>query len=59
MNIWFIIGIALIVWVIYDLLAGVTWTHRAVYRNHEPFQYWLVTLFWLFVAIATISASLL
>ncbi|WP_339756630.1 hypothetical protein [uncultured Winogradskyella sp.] len=36
MNIWFYIGIGLILWVLYDLYYGVTWTHRPVYRKYEP-----------------------
>lgn len=58
MNIWFLIGIALIIWVIYDLIAGVTWTYREVYRKYEPVQYWLVTIIWAIIAFATTFYSL-
>lgn len=58
MSIWFIIGIALIIWVVYDLFAGVTWTYRAVYKKYEPTLYWLVTLLWFTIAIATTAAGL-
>lgn len=58
MSIWFFIGIALIIWVVYDLFMGVTWTYRAVYRKNEPWAYWLVTLFWFFIAVASFSAGL-
>lgn len=58
MNIWFYIGIALIIWVIYDLIAGVTWTYRSIYRQYEPIQYWLVTTLWAIIAIVTTMSSL-
>lgn len=58
MSMWFYIGIALIIWVVYDLLAGVTWTYREVHRNEEPVQYWLVTLLWAIIAVVTTVGSL-
>jgi len=58
MSIWFFIGLALIVWVIYDLWVGVTWTYREVYRKYEPIQYWIVSFLWAIIAIVTTVGSL-
>lgn len=51
MNIWFYIGIGLLLWVLYELYYGVTWTWRPIYRTEEPGKYWLVTLIWISVAV--------
>ncbi len=58
MNIWFYIGIGLILWVLYDLYYGVTWTHKPIYRKYEPTTYWVVTLIWIAVAVTTTLAGL-
>lgn len=53
MSVWFYIGIGLILWVIYDMYYGVTWTFRPIYKKYEPNAYWFVTLLWIIVAIYT------
>ncbi|WP_412987390.1 hypothetical protein [Pontimicrobium sp. IMCC45349] len=58
MNIWFYIGIGLLLWVLYDLYYGVTWTHRPIYRQYEPNAYWLVSIVWIIVALTTTLAGL-
>ncbi|WP_299556841.1 hypothetical protein [Seonamhaeicola sp.] len=57
MNAWFYIGIGLIIWVLYDLYKGVTWTFRPIHRQHEPNAYWLVTLIWITIAVTTLLAG--
>ena len=58
MNMWFYIGIGLLIWVLYDLFYGVTWTTRPIYRKHEPKVYWLVTIIWIIVAVTTTLSGL-
>lgn len=58
MNIWLLVGIGLVLWVLYDLYNGVTWIHRPVYRAYEPSTYWIVTLIWVAIAVSTLLAGL-
>lgn len=58
MNMWFYIGIGLLIWVLYDLFYGVTWTIRPIYRKNEPKVYWLVTIIWIIVAVTTTLSGL-
>jgi hypothetical protein len=51
---WFILGIGLILWVIYDLIKGVTWAFGPIYKKYEPLKYWAVTSLWFFVAVMTV-----
>jgi len=46
------IGIALLVWVAFDILAGKTWLHREVSRKHEPGFYWALIVIWLVLALS-------
>lgn len=57
MNIWLYIGIALLLWVAYDLFAGVTWSYREIRRQHEPILYWIFTGLWLLIAIGTLYTA--
>jgi hypothetical protein len=50
MNTWLIIGIALVIWVLYDLISGKTWSYREIWRKYEPWQYWFFTSLWLVLA---------
>lgn len=59
MNFWLIIGLGLGVWVIYDLIAGVTWSYREIWRKYEPGQYWFFTLLWAALAALTIYSGML
>lgn len=47
MSIWFVIGIVLIAWALYDIFKGSVWIHRKVDRKYEPKLYW----FWITVYI--------
>lgn len=58
MNMWFYIGIGLLIWVLFDLFYGVTWTIRPIYRKHEPNVYWFVTIIWIVVAVTTTFSGL-
>ena len=59
MSFWFYLGIILILWVIYDLVNGVTWIYRPIYRKYEPLKYWIVTAIWLIVAVYTTYTGLI
>ncbi len=48
----YVLGIALLAWVAYDLFAGATWLHRPFYRADEPLVYWSVLLLWTLVAVS-------
>jgi hypothetical protein len=58
MNILLIVGIALMVWVIYDLVVGVTWSYREIWRKYEPGQYWFFTIVWAVIAVVTIYGGM-
>jgi len=47
-----ILGIALLVWVLYDLVTGKVWLHRAYTRAEQPAGYWLTMGLWLAVALS-------
>lgn len=46
------LGIALLVWVAWDLFSGSAWLHREYQRSSEPFAYWSLMLVWLSVAVS-------
>lgn len=50
--IWYIIGIALLCWVGYDILAGYTYLHRVILRDEEPVFFWSMMLVWVALAIS-------
>jgi len=47
-----LLGIALLLWVGWDLLNGSVWLHREFQRAEEPVAYWLTLLLWLAVALS-------
>ena len=47
-----ILGVALLAWVLYDLVTGKVWLHRAYRRSEEPAGYWLTMGLWLLVALS-------
>ncbi|PCE63752.1 hypothetical protein B7P33_10785 [Sediminicola luteus] len=57
MDLNFIIGGGLLLWVLYDFFQGTTWTYRKIYRAYEPVLYWIVFLIWLGIALATLWSS--
>ena len=50
-SIWTIVGGALLLWVLYDLIAGHTWLHREFVRSAEPLLYWPTVALWLVIAL--------
>ncbi|TDF42171.1 hypothetical protein EYS14_04895 [Alteromonadaceae bacterium M269] len=46
------LGIALVVWLIYDLISGSSYLWRAYRRSEEPTKYWLTLLLWSLVAVS-------
>ena len=58
MGIWFYIGIALVIWVLYDMYYGVTWITKPIYKENNPKIYWCVTFLWIVVAISTLLYGL-
>ncbi|GGK72405.1 hypothetical protein [Amphritea balenae] len=52
MSLAYILGIALLLWVAYDLFSGSVWLHREFKRAQEPGAYWGTMLLWLLVAIS-------
>lgn len=56
---WFIIGIALLIWVLYDLFSGTVWSYRKIYRREEPVAYWFTLAIWFVLAIGCIIPYLL
>jgi len=53
-GLWHLVGVALLLWVGYDLVMGYTYSYRLVLRSAEPLHYWLTLLVWLAVACATL-----
>lgn len=51
---WHLVGLALVVWVGYDLVMGYTYSYRAVLRSEEPLHYWLTMCLWAVVAAGTL-----
>lgn len=58
MNVWFYIGIALLLWVVYDLVTGKVWSYREIERKNEPAMYWVFILAWFVLAATSISYGL-
>lgn len=44
MGLWEVVGSFILLWVVYDLLAGVVWIHRRVERGQEALLYWISML---------------
>ncbi|MEM7009031.1 MAG: hypothetical protein AAF462_07860 [Thermodesulfobacteriota bacterium] len=58
MNIWLIVGIALLVWDIYEIITGSTWIHRKVARAKEPALFWVLVTIWGILALWAIYVGL-
>lgn len=52
MSFWFIIGIIIIVWVVYDIMSGTVWIHRPVSYATEPFLFWFCITVYLALGIS-------
>lgn len=52
MTIWFFAGIALTLWVLYDLLMGYTYLWEPIVRAENPWGYWGTLALWTGAAIS-------
>ena len=51
LTVWQWIGVALSLWVAWDLVTGHVYSYRSVRRRDEPVYYWAMMLIWSAVAI--------
>ncbi|MBO9448786.1 hypothetical protein J7426_00845 [Tropicibacter sp. R16_0] len=58
MDIWFYVGIGLILWAIKDLFMGYTYLWEPVASDEDPWTYWTVLLVWFALGIGTVVWSL-
>ena len=58
MNIWLLVGIALIAWAVYEIYTGTTWLHRKVARKQEPLFYWILIVIWIILAAWAVYAGI-
>jgi len=56
-NFWFVIGVILVLWAIYDLFSGKVWIHREVMREYEPSLYWISWSIWASIAVIVLITS--
>lgn len=47
-SIW--LGVALVLWLLYDLMNGAVYLHRYIERDSEPMMYWGSIVLWGIVA---------
>ncbi|WP_156121669.1 hypothetical protein [Halocynthiibacter namhaensis] len=50
MTIWFFVGIALVIWVTWDLFAGHTYLWAPISRAENPWGYWATLGIWSLIA---------
>ena len=55
MDIWQWVGLALVVWLSWDLINGYTLAHRVIYREREPLLYWLFVSLWAVIALTLLA----
>ena len=58
MNVWLVVGIALLAWDIYEIYIGSTWIHRKVTRAKEPALYWVLIAIWTVLALWALYVGL-
>jgi hypothetical protein len=58
MGIWFYLGLALLIWVIYDLYKGVTFSYRMIVKEYEPVMYYTMIAVWFLLAISGIVSGI-
>ena len=58
MNVWLVVGIALLAWDIYEIYTGSTWIHRKVTRAKEPALYWVLIAIWTVLALWALYVGL-
>jgi len=58
MNIWLYVGIALLIWDVYEIITGSTWIHRKVTRVKEPALYWILIAIWGILALWAIYVGI-
>ncbi|MBO9446668.1 hypothetical protein [Ruegeria sp. R14_0] len=57
MDIWFFVGLGLLLWALRDLIAGSTYLLERVTRSENPGKYWFGVMLWLVVALAVVFLS--
>ncbi len=57
MDIWFYVGLGLLIWAIRDLAFGSTYLWERVTRAENPGTYWVCVLVWLVAALAILATS--
>ena len=59
MNIWFILGICLLIWTLWDLYTGKSWFITKMYiRKIQPVMYWVSWSVWFIVALFVLAGAL-
>jgi hypothetical protein len=58
MNIWLLVGSALLIWDIYEIITGTTWIHRKVSCADEPQLYWILIAVWTILAFWAIYVGI-
>lgn len=51
-NLWKVVGVALVVWVAWDLYMGYTVAWDWIYRDESPTAYWSVLSLWAVLAVS-------
>lgn len=54
---WYIVGVALLLWVGWDLYAGYTVLHEVFYRDEDPVWYWGLISLWTVLGISCFFSS--
>ncbi len=57
MDIWFFVGLGLLLWAIRDLVFGSTYLWERVTRTDNPGKYWACVLLWIGIALAILLTS--
>ncbi|CUH42025.1 hypothetical protein RUM4293_00910 [Ruegeria atlantica] len=57
MDIWFYVGLGLLIWAIRELVFGSTYLWERFTRAENPGAYWVCVLVWLVVASAILATS--
>ena len=51
LDFWTVLGGALLLWALHDLIVGHTWAHRKVIRSEDPWVYWPILSVWVLIAV--------
>lgn len=58
MDIWFYVGIGLILWAIKDLFMGYTYLWEPIARDENPGLYWFTLAIWFLIGAGTMVYSM-